>query len=66
MPQTKSLEMKRRREIVRGRSALKSTLCLGLCTDLQTSCFLVHEIIRTESEGIPPGLTCSGREGLGF
>lgn len=47
-------------------SLLKSSVCLGLHTDLQTSCCLVHEIIRTESKGIPPELTRSGREGLGF
>lgn len=46
----------------RTHSVLKSTVCLGLYIDLQTSCRLVYEIIRTESEGIPPELTCSGRK----
>lgn len=56
----------KKRNCQRMYSLLKSTVCLGLYTDLQTSCCLVHEIIRTESEGIPPELTRSGREGLGF
>lgn len=40
----------------------KRTLCLGLCIDIWTRCFMVHEIIRAESEEIPAERACSGRE----